>query len=143
MTSHEHDHEHGHDHEHDHDHGHDHSHNHTLAPSGQGTVTLNIGAGLGAVVIHTPSRLHGHEIEVSPVTDHARRTHAAVRARYVSGGVVWSVVIDSLPAGRYVVWQDPVTPLGELDVCDGSVAEFTWPEDAGATAPAQSDHALA
>lgn len=106
---------------------HTHTH-HTMAPSGQGTVVLNIGAGIGALVIHTPGRLHGHEIEVSPVADPATRTHAAVRARYVGGGVVWSVVIDSLPAGRYTVWRDPVTALDEIDVPDGGVAEFTWPE---------------
>ena len=111
--------------------GHDH-HHHTMAPSGQGTVMLNIGAGIGAMVIHTPSRLHGHEIEVSPVTDPATRTHAAVRARYVSGGVIWSVVIDSLPTGRYVVWRDPVTPMGEVDVRGGAVAEFHWPAEATA-----------
>jgi hypothetical protein len=51
-----------------------------MAPSGQGTVVLDIGAGIGALVIHTPGRLHGHEIEVSPVTDLAIRTHASVRA---------------------------------------------------------------
>jgi hypothetical protein len=107
-------------------------HHHTLAPSGQGTVMLNIGAGVGAVVIYTPGRLHGHEIEVSPVTDLATRTHAAVRARYVQGGVCWSVVIDNLPAGRYVVWRDPVTPLTEVDVASGAVAEVTWPETAAA-----------
>jgi hypothetical protein len=103
------------------------SHHHTMTPSGQGTVLLNIGDGVGALVIHTPAGLHGHEIEVSPVADPAVRTHAAVRARYVRGGVCWSVVIDNLPEGRYVVWRDPVTPLDEIDVQGGSVAEFTWP----------------
>ena len=105
-------------------------HHHTLDPSGQGTVVLNIGAGIGALVIYTPGGLHGHEIEVSPVTDLALRTHAAVRARYVRGGVCWSVVIDNLRAGRYVVWRDPVTPLTEVDVPGGAVAEVTWPEAA-------------
>ena len=105
---------------------------HTLAPSGQGTVVLNIGAGVGALVIHMPGRLNGHEIEVSPVRDPAVRTHAAVRARYVRGGVLWSVVIDSLPAGRYVVWRDPVTPLAEVDVAGGTVTEFRWPAPADA-----------
>ncbi|MEV4640687.1 phospholipase [Actinoplanes sp. NPDC049548] len=105
-------------------------HHHTLAPSGQGTVVLNIGAGIGALVIHTPGSLHGHEIEVSPVEDAARRTHAAVRARYVRDGVMFSVVIDNLPAGRYVVWRDPVTPLAEVRVSGGSVTEYEWPEGA-------------
>jgi hypothetical protein len=102
-------------------------HHHTLAPSGQGTVMLNIGSGIGAVVIYTPARLHGHEIEVSPVQDGSRRTHAAVRARYVRSGVLFSVVIDSLPEGRYTVWRDPVTRLAEVDVSGGMVAEYTWP----------------
>jgi hypothetical protein len=102
-------------------------HRHSLAPSGQGTVTLNIGAGVGALVVHTPGSLHGHEIEVSPVGEPAARTHAAVRARYVRGGAVWSVVIDGLPAGRYVVWRDPDTPLTEVDVPSGAVAEVNWP----------------
>jgi len=103
------------------------THNHTLVPSGQGTVMLNIGAGIGALVIHTPAVMLGHEIEISPVTDLAVRQHAAVRARYVHGGVVWSEVIDNLPEGRYIVWRDPVTPLDEIDVAGGAVAEFTWP----------------
>ena len=104
-------------------------HHHTLAPSGQGTVVLNIGAGIGALVIHTPGNLHGHEIEVSPVTDPEARTHAAVRARYVRSGVLWSVVIDSLAEGRYVIWRDPVTPLAEVDVTGGFVTEYEWPAD--------------
>ena len=103
-------------------------HHHTLDPSGQGTVVLNIGAGIGALVVHTPGSLHGHEIEVSPVEDGARRTHAAVRARYVRDGVRFSVVIDSLPAGRYTVWADPVTPLAEVSVAEGSVTEYDWPQ---------------
>jgi hypothetical protein len=102
-------------------------HHHTLAPSGQGTVVLNIGAGVGALVIHTPGSLHGHEIEVSPVADESERTHAAVRARYVRSGVLWSVVIDNLAEGRYVVWRDPVTPLAEVDVVGGFVTEYEWP----------------
>jgi hypothetical protein len=101
-------------------------HHHTLAPSGQGTVVLNIGAGIGALVIYTSGSLHGHEIEVSPVGDLAARTHAAVRARYVRSGVCWSVVIDNLPQGRYVIWRDPVTPLAEVDVTGGAVTEYTW-----------------
>lgn len=102
-------------------------HHHTLDPSGQGTVVLNIGAGIGALVIYTPGRLHGHEIEVSPVADPGRRTHAAVRARYVRGGVLWSVVIDDLPSGRYQIWRDPVTVLAEVDITGGAVTEYEWP----------------
>lgn len=107
-----------------------HTDHHTLAPSGQGTVMLDIGAGVGALVIHTPGRMHGHEIEVSPVGDPANRTHAAVRARYVRGGVLWSVVIDGLAQGRYVIWQDPVTPLTEVEVAGAAVTEWEWQDSA-------------
>ncbi|GID92242.1 phospholipase [Amorphoplanes digitatis] len=102
-------------------------HHHTLDPSGQGTVVLNIGRGIGALVIHTPGSLHGHEIEVSPVGEPDRRTHAAVRARYVRDGVLFSVVIDSLAEGRYVVWRDPDTALAEVEVRSGAVTEYEWP----------------
>ena len=104
-----------------------HGHHHTLAPSGQGTVMLNIGGTIGALIINTDARLQGHEIEVSPVQDTGRRTHAAVRARYVRSGVTFCVVIDSLPEGRYVVWQDQDTPLTQVQVRGGAVAEVTWP----------------
>ncbi|HWS35084.1 MAG TPA: phospholipase [Actinoplanes sp.] len=110
-----------------HAHGDHHHHHHTLAPSGQGTVMLNIGGTIGAMIINTPAWLHGHEIEVSPVDDTAKRTHAAVRARYVRSGVTYCVVIDELTEGRYVVWQDEDTPLTQVDVRGGAVAEVTWP----------------
>ncbi|AGZ42471.1 hypothetical protein [Actinoplanes friuliensis] len=102
-------------------------HHHILDPSGQGTVVLNIGQGIGALVLYTPGSLHGHEIEVSPVEDAARRTHAAVRARYVRDGVLFSMVLDNLAEGRYVIWQDPVTPLAEVDIRSGMVTEHEWP----------------
>ncbi|WP_229072684.1 phospholipase [Actinoplanes sp. DH11] len=102
-------------------------HHHTLAPSGQGTVMLNIGGGIGALIIYTPGRLHGHEIEVSPAGAPQDRTHAAVRARFVRGGVTFCVVLDALPEGRYLVWQQGDTPLAEVEVRGGTVAEFTWP----------------
>ncbi|MEV6346832.1 phospholipase [Actinoplanes sp. NPDC051851] len=120
-------HSHGHSHSHSHDHGH---HHHTLAPSGQGTVMLNIGGEIGALLINTEAEWHGHEIEVSPAGDPGARQHAAVRARYVSGGVTYCVVIDGLRAGRYSIWADGPEPLAELEVRGGAVAEFTWPEHA-------------
>lgn len=103
---------------------HDH---HTLAPSGQGTVMLNIGGGIGALIIHTPGRLHGHEIEVSPAARPDERTHAAVRARYVRGGVTFCVVLDALPEGRYTLWQRGDVPVAEVAIRGGAVTEFTWP----------------
>jgi hypothetical protein len=45
---------------------------------------------------------------------------------------VWSVVIDGLRAGRYVVWRDPDTPLIEVEVPAGAVAEVNWPPTSAA-----------
>ncbi|BCY12264.1 phospholipase [Actinoplanes sp. L3-i22] len=116
-------------HSHDHGHGHAH-HHHTLAPSGQGTVMLNIGGSIGALIIDTSARFHGHEIEISPVATPEQRQHAAVRARYIRGGVTYCVVIDGLAEGRYAIWADGGEPLTEIEVRGGAVAQFAWPENA-------------
>jgi hypothetical protein len=117
-------------HAHSHGPGGRHHHHHTLEPSGQGTVMLNIGGGIGALIIHTEGEWLGHEIEVSPAGAPDERTHAAVRARYVLGGVTFCVVLDALPEGQYLLWQDAPEPLAEVDVRSGHVTEFTWPVDA-------------
>ncbi|MFF5084931.1 phospholipase [Actinoplanes sp. NPDC000266] len=98
-----------------------------MTRSGHGIAVLNIGTGIGALVIRTPGCMHGHDIEISPVEDPALRTQATVRARYVRGGVNYTVVVDCLREGRYTIWRDPVTPLAEIDVRGDRVAEFTWP----------------
>ncbi|WP_328476442.1 phospholipase [Actinoplanes sp. NBC_00393] len=113
-----------------HSHGHGHHHHHTLAPSGQGTVMLNIGGRIGALIIDTPAEWHGHEIEVSPAGAPDERTHAAVRARFVRGGVSYCVVLDALAEGRYLIWQDSAEPLAEVEVRGGAVTMFTWPAHA-------------
>ncbi|MEV4350348.1 phospholipase [Actinoplanes sp. NPDC049596] len=109
---------------------HQHHHHHTLAPSGQGTVMLDIGGTIGALIIHTDARWLGHEIEVSPAADPSKRTHAAVRARHTTGGTVHCVVIDALPAGTYLVWQNALNPLTHLEVRGGAVTEYEWPATA-------------
>ena len=98
-----------------------------MTRSGHGLVVLNIGGGIGALVIHTSGRMHGHDIEISPVSDPALRMRATVRARPGRGAVRYSVAVDRLREGRYTIWRDPVTPLAEIDVPGGRVAEFTWP----------------
>ncbi|AEV85989.1 hypothetical protein ACWT_4972 [Actinoplanes sp. SE50] len=109
---------------------HDHHHHHTLAPSGQGTVMLNIGGRIGALIIHTSARFHGHEIEISSSADRDTRQHAAVRARYVGGGVTYCVVIDALAEGTYLIWAADPEPLATVEVRGGAVAEYAWPENA-------------
>ena len=103
---------------------------HTLAPSGEGTVMLTVGGNLGALIIHTDASWHGHEIEVSHAETPEQRTHAAVRARHVSGEVVHCAVIDALPEGSYLLWHDATEPLARLTVGGGTATEFTWPAGA-------------
>ncbi|HET6483695.1 MAG TPA: phospholipase [Actinoplanes sp.] len=100
---------------------------HTLAPSGPGTVMLTLGTGIGALIIHTDDRWNGHEIEVSPVRAPGDRTHAAVRAREVSGQVLYCVVIDALPAGSYLIWRNATESLTTVEVRGGVATEYTWP----------------
>jgi hypothetical protein len=91
---------------------------------------VNIGGDIGALIIHTDSRWHGYEIEVSRVAAPEERVHAAVRARNLPGSVSFCVLIDALREGSYLIWQDAVEPLARVDVRGGSVAEYTWPADA-------------
>jgi hypothetical protein len=51
-----------------------------LGPSGSGSVVLNVGPGVGALVLHTPADLDGHEIEISPHGIGARPAHALTGA---------------------------------------------------------------
>jgi hypothetical protein len=45
----------------------------------------------------------------------------------VRDGLLFSVVIDNLTEGRYVVWRDPATPVAEVDIRGGAVTEYEWP----------------
>ena len=103
---------------------------HTLAPSGEGTVMLTVGGNVGALIIHTDDRWHGYEIEVSRAETPGKRTHAAVRARHVHGETVYCAVLDALPEGAYLIWQDTAEPLTRLEVRGGSVTEYPWPASA-------------
>jgi len=71
-------------------------------------VVLDIGGDdVGALVLYTRPDQHGQEIEVSPTTNTAARTHAAVLERLVNGQSVFAAVYAELPAGEYQVWCDP------------------------------------
>jgi len=96
-------------------------------PTGPGTVVLDIGPGVGALILHTPQELAGHEIEISPVGSHGtRRTHAQVRMRPVDSGTGYAAIYPGLPAGRYTVWRDHVSAAGTVMVVGGKVARFDW-----------------
>ena len=96
-------------------------------PTGPGTVVLDIGPGVGALILHTPQELAGHEIEISPSgAQGARRTHAQVRVRPVDNATGYAAIYSGLPAGRYTIWRDPVTSAGTVMVAGGKVSRFDW-----------------
>jgi hypothetical protein len=102
-------------------------HHHAYGPTGPGTVMLDIGGDVGALVIATGPEWHGREIEISSTEDvSAARTHVAVRARHVEGGVRYTAVFPSLPAGPYVLWRNETEPAGTVVVAGGTVTEIEW-----------------
>jgi hypothetical protein len=87
---------------------------------------LDLGAGTGALILYTPPGLVGVEIEISPDTPGAKRTHASVRARPWSGGTRYAAVYAGLAAGDYTIWRDHDTPAGTATVAGGRVTTYDW-----------------
>lgn len=91
-----------------------------------GSVVLDIGDDVGALVVHTDGDLLGREVEVVALGDPGRRTHAAVRAHAVGGGLHQAAVITGLTAGGYVLWHPSGTPWGAVVIRGGTVTEVHW-----------------
>ena len=99
---------------------------HRYGPTTGGTVLLDLGAGTGALVLYTPPDLLGAEIEISPGTSGAVRTHAAVRARPAPSQTRYAAVYEGLAAGGYTIWRDHDTPAGQVTVTGGQVTSYHW-----------------
>jgi hypothetical protein len=99
---------------------------HRYGPTNAGTVLLDLGADTGALVLYTPADLLGAEIEISPGTPGAPRTHAAVRARPGPSGTRYAAVYEGLTAGGYTIWQDNGTPAAQITVTGGQVTTHHW-----------------
>ena len=98
-------------------------------PSSSGSVVLDVGAGIGALVLHTPAALDGHELENHRHGDPAaRRTHSQVRERRTGGNVQYAAVYPGLAAGDYTLWRDAATPVGTVTINGGHVTTSYWPE---------------
>lgn len=98
-------------------------------PSRAGSVILDVGPGIGALVLHTPAALDGHELEISPHGNPAaRRTHSRVRARYAGDQVDYAAIYPALAAGDYTLWHDPTTPAGTVTINGGHVTSCHWPD---------------
>lgn len=103
---------------------------HGTGPTGAGSVLLELGGDIGALVLHTPARLHGTEIEISPsgAGPHSRRTHSLVRERVTAAGVGYAAVYPQVPADRYTIWGEDGLPVGTTVISGGQVTSFFWPE---------------
>jgi len=100
--------------------------NHRYGPTRAGAVLLDIGADTGALVLYTPVDLLGAEIEISPDTPGAPRTHAAVRARRGPSSTRYAAVYEGLAAGGYILWRDHATPAGQVTITGGQVTSAHW-----------------
>jgi hypothetical protein len=102
-------------------------HETALPPSGPGTVVLNLGADTGALILHTPAELDGHEIEISREDiPGAARTHSQVRERRTHASVRYAAVYPDLPAGEYTIWRDEDTPAASITIAGGAITNYRW-----------------
>jgi hypothetical protein len=122
-----------------HGHTHDHPHEHAPSgpaevlpePSGTGSVLVDIGGDIGAVIVTTPARLDGEEIEIRPEPGLWLGEHVAVRPRPLPGRTVHAAFFPSLAAGSYLVRVRFGPPDGievPLDIAGAQVTQLTWPE---------------
>jgi len=103
---------------------------HATGATGAGSVVLELGGDIGALILRTPPRLHGTEIEISPKSrgPHGHRTHSLVRERVTASGVSYAAVYPEVPAGHYTVWGEDGAPVGTVVIAGGQVATVHWPE---------------
>jgi hypothetical protein len=96
-----------------------------LGPTGPGAVLAEIGGHLGALVLYTPERLLGAEIDLTGA-ESGRSTHVAVRARQLAVGTAFAAFYPAIPAGQYHL-VDPDTAAGTaVTIRGGAVTTVDW-----------------
>src|SRR5580704_8357449 len=102
------------------------AHSHEMGigtPASSASVALDIGGGRGALIIYPSERYRGLEIEISAADGREHRVHTGVHERSSDAGSTLTAIFGSLPAGRYVVWEDEATAGATVTVPDGAIAE--------------------
>ena len=90
----------------------------------QSNIVLDIGDDIGALIIYTPQKFHGYQIDVSlQGATTTKRVHTDVLERRILGQPVFAAVFASLPEGVYTTWSDPAVTF---TVVGGSIAELNW-----------------
>jgi hypothetical protein len=92
-------------------------------PASSASVALDIGGGRGALIIYPSERYRGLEIEISAADGDGHRVHTGVHERSSDAGCTLTAIFGSLPAGRYVIWENEATEGDTVTVPDGGVAE--------------------
>ncbi len=87
---------------------------------------VDVGPGVGALVIYTGEDLRSQEIEISPVSNDAKRMHTDVLRRKTAGGYVFAAVFGSLVEGEYRLWHPSRPSPVPVRIAGGEVTELDW-----------------
>ncbi|MBV9196408.1 MAG: hypothetical protein JO168_19915 [Solirubrobacterales bacterium] len=93
-------------------------------------VVLEIGDDIGALIVYADVGMHGVEIEISPSSDDARRSHKEVLERMVEGRPAYAAVFDRLREGNYTLWAGGVARARDVAVLGGEIAALRLGEHA-------------
>lgn len=89
-------------------------------------AVLDIGEQIGALVIYTQADMLGRQIDVTGKDRHTARTHTDVLERRFNGKTFHAALFAALPEGVYSIWINLTTPIGEVRITGGQVAEIDW-----------------
>ena len=89
-------------------------------------IVLDVGNDVGALVLYTGEELREKEIEISRKGAAEKKIHTAIHERTVNGRTIFAGVYPSLPAGDYDIWGDDGSPVSEVTIVGGHVAEVDW-----------------
>ena len=101
-------------------------HHHALPPSGEGTVVLDIGGAVGALVVHTPERFAGREIEIARRGETQQFVHTEVRERHLPDGLVYAGGVRRAARGRLHAARRATRSRGDVEIRSGRVTEVDW-----------------